>query len=928
MDQPKAIEQDYIELKNVRHHNLNGFSLNIPLNQFTVITGVSGSGKSSLAFDTLFAEGQRRYIESLSSYARQFLGKIPKPTVDAIKGLPPSVAIQQKVATSNPRSTVGTVSEVYDYIKLLFARIGKTYCPDTQQEVKKHSISDVVTHLLSYEDRQKIAIIAPIKLTEKTKQDKLLEQLIKDGYSRYLNGDKIARIEDLSPKDKLGNTLLIVIDRFKTDSKDENQRSYYFDSVTNAYNLGQEHCLIRNFDTGESISFSAYFEHNGIRYQEPSTHLFDFNNPLGACPKCEGYGKVLDIDEKLVIPDSRKSLTSNAVAPWSTEKMSKWKIDFLKDSSRYGFPAHTPYNELNSEEKHLLWYGNSEVDGIYDFFKMVEGNLYKIQYRVLFARYRARTRCRSCHGSRLSADALNVKIHNHTIDELVSLPIGDLTAVFSNLKLTPEEHAVASLLTEEISNRIATLNKLGLSYLTLNRVSSTLSGGEYQRINLANCLNSQLVGTLYVLDEPSIGLHPKDTENLIQIIHELKELGNTLVVVEHDELIMKHADYIIDIGPKAGKKGGNLMYAGTTHDFLSKPQETLTWKYLSHQLEIKLDQYVPSGSKDSIELKGVHKHNLKHLNVTFPLNRLVCITGISGSGKSTLMRDVLLPHLEQHFGIPNPKADSVEEFKVRSSTLKGVEYMDQNPIGKSSRSNAITYIGAYDDIRALMIKQPLAKINGFSARYFSFNLDAGRCPVCKGEGHITLEMQFMADVSIQCEECEGKRFKKEVLEVTFKEKNIHDILEMTILEAHDFFKSHKVNSVADKIQHLVNVGLGYLTVGQPANTLSGGEAQRVKLATFLSQEKENSNKIYIFDEPTTGLHYADIQLLMEAFFQLINNNNSVILVEHNTEVIKNSDWIIDLGPDAGKHGGELVFEGTPTDIVKAKGHTAHAMREA
>lgn len=923
-----TMEQDYIEVQNVRHHNLKGFSLKIPLNQFTVITGVSGSGKSSLAFDTLFAEGQRRYIESLSSYARQFLGKIPKPTVQAIKGLPPSVAIQQKVATSNPRSTVGTVSEVYDYIKLLFARIGKTYCPETNEEIKKHTISDVVAQLSTLEPNQKIAIIAPITLTEKTKQGKLLEQLIKDGYSRYLDGEKIKRIEDLSPKDDLGERLLIVVDRFKTQADDDNQRAYYFDSVTNAYNLGQEHCIIRNFDTGDIYNFSAHFEHNGKRYQEPSTHLFDFNNPIGACHKCEGYGKILDIDEKLVIPDSRKSIVGNAVAPWATDKMSQWRINFLKQADAYNFPAHTPYNELTAEQKHLLWHGNSEVEGIFDFFKMVEGNLYKIQYRVMFARYRARTTCRHCKGSRLNPDALNVRMHQHTIDQIVNLPIDELIALFKNIKLTAEEKEIASLLTEEIQNRLATLHKLGLSYLTLNRVSSTLSGGEYQRINLANCLNSQLVGTLYVLDEPSIGLHPKDTENLIQIIHELKDLGNTLVVVEHDELIMKHADHIIDIGPRAGNLGGELMYSGSTKAFLSKPKDTLTWKYLSSELQINLDQYIPTESKDSLSLRGINKHNLHNLDVTIPLNKLVTVTGVSGSGKSTLVRDVLLPCLEHHFGIPNPNAEGIAELQINSATLKGVEYMDQNPIGKSSRSNAITYIGAYDEIRALMAKLQLSKINGFATKHFSFNVDGGRCPVCKGEGHITLEMQFMADVTITCEECEGKRFKKDVLEVEYQGKNIYDILEMTIQEAYDFFDKHKNTAIANKIKHLTNVGLGYLKVGQPANTLSGGEAQRVKLATFLSQEKENTNKIYIFDEPTTGLHYADIQLLMESFYQLIRNNNSVILVEHNTEVIKNTDWIIDLGPDAGKHGGQLVFEGTPQAILKTKGHTAQALAES
>jgi len=902
-----------ILIKGAKLHNLKNITVGIPRNKLVVITGLSGSGKSSLAFDTLYAEGQRRYVESLSSYARQFLGKLDKPKVDNIIGIAPAIAIQQKVNTSNPRSTVGTSTEVYDYLKLLFARIGKTYSPISGQEVKKHTVTDVVDAVMRYPEGTKLLLLAPVSIPKDRTIEQVLKLLLQQGYARILYKEEIIRLEEDNLPKNLDNFQL-VIDRVIV-RHDEDFQHRLADAVDTAFFEGKGECYIQEMDGVVQTHFSNRFELDGITFLEPNVHLFSFNNPYGACPKCDGYGDTIGLDEDLIVPNTGLSVYENAIYPWRGETMSWFRDQLVNNAYKFDFPIHKPWFELTNEQKQLVWDGNKYFTGLTDFFKELEDKSYKIQNRVLLARYRGKTRCHECHGKRLRKEANYVKIGGKSISDLVELPIEELQVFFKELKLTDYEQEVAKRLLLEINNRLQFLADVGLGYLTLNRKSNTLSGGESQRINLATSLGSSLVGSMYILDEPSIGLHPRDTERLISVLKSLRDLGNTVIVVEHDEDIMKAADYIIDIGPEAGTHGGEVVATGTYDELLKA--NTLTGKYLSGHLTIEIPKKRRT-SPHYITLVGCRENNLKNIDVTFPLDMLTVVTGVSGSGKSTLVKKLLYPAIQKELDLGGEKIGQFTKIEGKYKHLQSVEFVDQNPIGKSSRSNPITYIKAYDDIRALFANQKLAKMRNFQSKHFSFNVDGGRCEVCKGEGEVTIEMQFMADVHLTCEACGGKRFKKEVLEVMYEGKNIDDLLNTTIDDAVAFFQKHKQTKIAEKLKPLQDVGLGYVTLGQSSSTLSGGEAQRIKLASFLSKSDSKEKVLFIFDEPTTGLHFHDIRKLLDSLQALIEKGHSVIIIEHNVEMIKSADYVIDLGLEGGAKGGKLIATGTPEEIAKNK----------
>ncbi|VDG82261.1 excinuclease ABC subunit A [Capnocytophaga ochracea] len=902
-----------ILIKGAKLHNLKNITVGIPRNKLVVITGLSGSGKSSLAFDTLYAEGQRRYVESLSSYARQFLGKLDKPKVDNIIGIAPAIAIQQKVNTSNPRSTVGTSTEVYDYLKLLFARIGKTYSPISGQEVKKHTVTDVVDAVMRYPEGTKLLLLAPVSIPKDRTVEQVLKLLLQQGYARILHKEEIIRLEEDNLPKNLDNFQL-VIDRVIV-RHDEDFQHRLADAVDTAFFEGKGECYIQEMDGVVQTHFSNRFELDGITFLEPNVHLFSFNNPYGACPKCDGYGDTIGLDEDLIVPNTGLSVYENAIYPWRGETMSWFRDQLVNNAYKFDFPIHKPWFELTDEQKQLVWDGNKYFTGLTDFFKELEEKSYKIQNRVLLARYRGKTRCHECHGKRLRKEANYVKIAGKSISDLVELPIEELQVFFKELKLTDYEQEVAKRLLLEINNRLQFLTDVGLGYLTLNRKSNTLSGGESQRINLATSLGSSLVGSMYILDEPSIGLHPRDTERLISVLKSLRDLGNTVIVVEHDEDIMKAADYIIDIGPEAGTHGGEVVATGTYNELLKA--NTLTGKYLSGRLTIEIPKKRRT-SPHYITLVGCRENNLKNIDVTFPLDMLTVVTGVSGSGKSTLVKKLLYPAIQKELDLGGEKIGQFTKIEGKYKHLQSVEFVDQNPIGKSTRSNPITYIKAYDDIRALFANQKLAKMRNFQSKHFSFNVDGGRCEVCKGEGEVTIEMQFMADVHLTCEACGGKRFKKEVLEVMYEGKNIDDLLNTTIDDAVAFFQKHKQTKIAEKLKPLQDVGLGYVTLGQSSSTLSGGEAQRIKLASFLSKSDSKEKVLFIFDEPTTGLHFHDIRKLLDSLQALIEKGHSVIIIEHNVEMIKSADYVIDLGLEGGAKGGNLIATGTPEEIAKNK----------
>jgi len=919
--------KEYILIKGAKLHNLKDIDVAIPRNKLVVITGLSGSGKSSLAFDTLYAEGQRRYVESLSSYARQFLGKLNKPKVDYIKGISPAIAIEQKVNATNPRSTVGTSTEIYDYLKLLFARIGTTYSPISRKEVIKHTITEVLTFVKGRPVKEKLLLLAPIKVSDKRPLKTVLSLLLQQGYARIKIIDEVIKIERaLSEIDTYKNItdFYLVVDRLILKN-DEDFINRLGDAIQTTFYEGHGHCVIESLDTSEIIQFSNAFELDGMTFLEPNLHLFSFNNPYGACPKCEGYGNIIGIDEDLVIPNTALSIYDNAILPWKSESYLSYKEPLLIQAEKYDIPIHKPWYKLTEKQKGLVWKGNSAFEGINTFFKHIEAKSYKIQNRVLLSRYRGKTTCHVCKGKRLRTEASYVKINNKSISDLVDLPLDKLTIFFKNLKLNSHQTQIASRILLEINNRLKFLQNVGLSYLSLNRTSRSLSGGESQRINLATSLGSSLVGSMYILDEPSIGLHPRDTENLIRVLKDLRDLGNTVIVVEHDEDIMKAADYIFDIGPEAGFFGGEIVAEGT-YDAILK-SESLTAKYLNKNLEIP----VPTKRKNShnfIEIIGARSHNLKNIDVRFPLNCLAVITGVSGSGKSTLVKHILYPAIQKEL---TGYSDKIGQFSVLNGSyenLKNVEFINQNPIGRSSRSNPVTYIKAYDDIRSLFASQKLSKIRNFKSKHFSFNVEGGRCETCKGEGQVTIEMQFMADVHLLCETCKGKRFKKEVLEVTFDDKSISDVLHLSVDEAVTFFNENSQTKIVNKLLPLQEVGLGYVQLGQSSSTLSGGEAQRIKLASFLVKGITKDKTLFIFDEPTTGLHFHDILKLIKAFQALINKGHSVIVIEHNVELIKCADYIIDLGKEGGEKGGELLFQGTPEALIKCKSsYTAQYLAE-
>ena len=905
-----------IIIKGAQIHNLKNLDVAIPRNKLVVITGLSGSGKSSLAFDTLYAEGQRRYVESLSSYARQFLGRLDKPKVEYIKGIAPAIAIEQKVNTTNARSTVGTSTEIYDYLKLLFARIGKTFSPISGKEVKKDTVTDVVNEVKTFAINTKWLLLAPIFLEEGRKMDDKLKVLLQQGFARILVNGEMVRLDNLADfKTKLTtkNTLLI-IDRIVV-SDDEDFYNRLSDAVQTAFFEGKGDCYLQEVETKKRFSFSNNFELDGITFLEPNVHLFSFNNPYGACPICEGYGNVIGIDSELVIPNTALSIYENAIFPWRGESMSWFRDELVNKAYKFDFPIHKPFFELSEEQKDLIWKGNSYFQGLNDFFKELEEKNYKIQNRVMLSRYRGKTKCYSCKGKRLRIEASYVKIDGKTVSDLVDLPIKKLIPFFENLKLSTFDQQVGKRLLVEIKNRLAFLSEVGLDYLTLNRNSATLSGGESQRINLATSLGSSLVGSMYILDEPSIGLHPKDTEKLIKVLISLRDLGNTVIVVEHDEDIMKQADMIIDIGPEAGTHGGELVAQGTFAEILKS--DSLTAKYLNGDLEIKTPRIRRKWS-NYIEIIGARENNLQNVDARFPLEVLTVITGVSGSGKSTLVKKILFPAMQKKIDGIGEKAGQFTDIQGYYHKIKHIEYIDQNPIGRSSRSNPVTYIKAYDDIRELYAKEKLSKIRGYQAKHFSFNVDAGRCETCKGEGSINVEMVFMADVSLPCDTCNGKRFQKEVLEVTFEGKSIYDLLTMTIDDAIAFFEEHKQTKIIQKIQPLQDVGLGYVQLGQSSSTLSGGEAQRIKLASFLVKGVTKEKALFVFDEPTTGLHFHDIKKLLKSFDALIDKGHSIIVIEHNLDLIKCADWIIDLGPEGGENGGQILAIGTPEEVAKNK----------
>lgn len=906
-----------IIIKGAQVHNLKNVSVAIPRNKLVVITGLSGSGKSSLAFDTLYAEGQRRYVESLSSYARQFLGRLDKPKVEYIKGIAPAIAIEQKVNTTNARSTVGTSTEIYDYMKLLYARIGRTYSPVSGLEVKKNTVTDVVADVKTLELDSKWLLLAPIHLEEGRQLEDKLKVLLQQGFARILVNNEMVRLDEFEGANlhQLDNKdILLVIDRIVVKEEEEFYNRLA-DAVQTAFFEGKGICYLQELNSDKRFSYSSNFELDGITFLEPNVHLFSFNNPYGACPVCEGYGNIIGIDADLVIPNTSLSVFESAIYPWRGESMSWYKDELVKHAYKFDFPIHKPYFELTEEQKDVIWTGNNYFQGLNSFFKELEEKNYKIQNRVMLSRYRGKTKCHACRGKRLREEASYVKINGKTVSDLVDLPIKHLVTFFQNIELNVYEQQIAKRLMVEINNRLSFLTEVGLDYLTLNRNSSTLSGGESQRINLATSLGSSLVGSMYILDEPSIGLHPKDSERLIKVLLSLRDLGNTVIVVEHDEDIMKAADMIIDIGPEAGTFGGNLVAQGTYDEILKS--ESLTAKYLNGDLEIAVPKKRRK-FKNHIDIIGARENNLKNINVTFPLDVLTVVTGVSGSGKSTLIKKILFPAMQKKLESAAEKAGQFSEIKGSFSQIKHIEYVDQNPIGRSSRSNPVTYIKAYDDIRDLYAKEKLSKIRGYQAKHFSFNVDGGRCETCKGEGSINVEMVFMADVQLPCETCGGKRFKKEILEVTFDDKNINDILTMTIDDAISFFEKNKQAKITQKLQPLQDVGLGYVQLGQSSSTLSGGEAQRIKLASFLVKGATKDKALFVFDEPTTGLHFHDIKKLLASFDALLEKGHSIIVIEHNLDLIKCADWILDLGPEGGENGGHLLASGTPEDIVKIK----------
>jgi excinuclease ABC subunit A len=914
---PKVASGENIFIKGARVNNLQNITVEIPRNKLIVITGLSGSGKSSLAFDTLYAEGQRRYVESLSAYARQFLGRINKPEVDFIHGIPPAIAIEQKVNTSNPRSTVGTSTEIYEYLKLLYARIGQTYSPISGHMVKKHSVTDVVDKILAAKPGEKLLLIAPIKSDIKGFSNHI-EEIRKEGFSRVFLNNDVIKIDELrlSDVEKSDWIIFLVIDRLLV-SNDEDFAGRCADSAQSALLIGKGVCYLKSLDTKKMTEFSIRYEEDGIVFEEPSVHMFTFNNPLGACPKCEGYGKIIGIDPDLVIPDKSLSIYNDAIACWRGETLSAWKDKLIYNSDKFSFPVHKPFCDLTENQKSLLWTGNKYFEGLNDFFRYLEEKNYKIQYRVMLARYRGKTICPECKGTRLKKEVDYVRINNKPINDLVIMQIKELKHFFDTIRLKEHEQNIASRLLIEIRNRIDFLLNVGLGYLTLNRLSSTLSGGESQRINLATALGSSLVGSLYILDEPSIGLHSRDTYLLIKVLKGLQRLGNTVIVVEHDEEIIRSADHIIDIGPLAGRLGGKIVFEGPKNKLLNE-KESLTASYLNGFEKIPLPRIRRKWS-NYIELTGVRENNLKGFNVRIPLNIITVVTGVSGSGKSSLIKGIFYPALNRQIMASGDKPGKYDGLKGDFHLVQGLEFVDQNPIGKSSRSNPVTFMKAYDEIRKLYASQSESMHMGFTASHFSFNIDGGRCEECQGDGMIKVEMQFMADVKLICESCKGMRFKEEVLEVKYQGKNIYDILEMTVDEAIEFFgrKSGTTQKkIVEKIQPLEEVGLGYIKLGQSSSTLSGGESQRVKLASFLGKEGSHMGPtLFIFDEPTTGLHFHDIKKLLEAFHALIRKGHSIVIVEHNLEVIKSADWVIDLGPEGGEEGGYLVFEGTPDDLV-------------
>ena len=918
-DLSKLDPKKNIIIKGAQVHNLKNLDVAIPRNKLVVITGLSGSGKSSLAFDTLYAEGQRRYVESLSSYARQFLGRLDKPKVEYIKGIAPAIAIEQKVNTTNARSTVGTSTEIYDYLKLLYARIGKTFSPISGLEVKKDTVTDVVNQVKTFEIGSRWLLISPIHVEKGRTLEEKLGVLLQQGFSRILVNNEAIRLDDFAEAMTKINSVkksevLLIIDRIVVKEEEEfyNRLS---DAIQTAFFEGKGVAYLQEADSTKRFSYSNKFELDGIDFLEPNVHLFSFNNPYGACPVCGGYGNIIGIDAELVIPNSSLSIYENAVYAWRGESMSWYKDQLVNSAYLFDFPIHKPYFELSDENKELLWNGNKHFTGLHAFFKELEEKNYKIQNRVMLSRYRGKTKCYACKGKRLRPEASYVKIAGKTISDLVDMPIKHLNAFFPTLELSEFDQQVAKRLLVEINNRLSFLVNVGLDYLTLNRNSASLSGGESQRINLATSLGSSLVGSMYILDEPSIGLHPKDTERLIHVLEDLKALGNTVIVVEHDEDIMKSADMIIDIGPEAGTFGGELVAQGTYEEILKS--NSLTSQYLNGTLEIEVPKKRRT-SKSYIEILGARENNLKNVDVKFPLEMLTVITGVSGSGKSTLVKKILFPAMQKQLDGMGEKAGQFTELRGYYHQIHHIEYIDQNPIGRSSRSNPVTYIKAYDDIRELFAKQKLSKVRGYQAKHFSFNVDGGRCETCKGEGSINVEMVFMADVSLPCETCHGKRFKKEILEVQFNGKNIDDILTMTVDDAVAFFTEHNEAKIMQKLQPLQDVGLGYVQLGQSSSTLSGGEAQRIKLATFLVKGTTKQKALFVFDEPTTGLHFHDIKKLLASFNALIEKGHSVIVIEHNLDLIKCADWIIDLGPEGGENGGYILAEGTPEDVMKNK----------
>ncbi len=910
-----------IILKGVRVNNLKNIDVNIPRNKFVVITGLSGSGKSSLAFDTLYAEGQRRYVESLSAYARQFMGKMSKPECDYIKGLPPAVAIEQKVNTRNPRSSVGTSTEIYDYMRLLFGRVGRTYSPVSGEEVKKHTIEDVINTALSYHDGTRLAIVAPITLPKERKFKTQLDIFLKEGYSRLVKDGEFLSIEDIIAAEETleqPDGYYLLIDRLSVQHEGD-ELSRLADSIETAFFEGHDEMCLLIWDKDRNIqqhNFSKRFEADGITFVEPNDLMFNFNNPYGACPCCEGFGKIMGIDEALVVPNQALSIYEDAVMCWRGEKMSEWKRWFIKLAPQFNFPIHRPYCDLSQEEKDILWHGKGEFIGIDGFFKWVEENQYKIQYRVMLARYRGKTTCPECQGRRLRPETEYIKVAGATISELVAMPVNRLVEWFKNIQLDEHDSKIAKRLLTEIINRLNFLVDVGLGYLTLDRRSNTLSGGESQRINLATSLGSSLVGSLYILDEPSIGLHSRDTQKLIGVLRRLQSIGNTVVVVEHDEEIIRTADYIIDVGPEAGSNGGEIIYQGPV-DKITTAENSYTVGYLNGERIIPVPKHRRKWNS-YIEIKGARENNLKDVDVKFPLGIMTVVTGVSGSGKSTLVKEILYRSLMRHYGEPTDAPGAHMSLSGDLSRISSVEFVDQNPIGKSTRSNAATYLKAYDEIRKLYADQQGAKQMGFTPAYFSFNTEGGRCEECKGEGTITIEMQFMADITIPCEECQGKRFKRDVLEIEYRGKNINDVLNMTVDEAIEFFSETNGSTerkIVKRLQPLKDVGLGYIKLGQSSSSLSGGENQRVKLAYFLAAEKPEPT-MFIFDEPTTGLHFHDINTLMDSFNRLIGHGHTVIIIEHNMDVIKCADHLIDIGPEGGENGGQIIATGTPEEIVK------------